>query len=362
MLLEVHRGRDFQSQRPLSRATYDINGVAWVATASQLFRFDAGRWTLADSDATGDRRLALAPGGGRYVWMTNRIGTFGKFSVELLNLAQPARPFTSLQTYSEPFTFSALHVGSLGRLIVASSPLQDVEGLHGDFYYQFWSDGLFQRSLSLAGRRIGVVEDSGESILLMGAAGITALRKDGTDLWSVPTYYRNGVIAASGTVAVVNPADAVEEVHVIRSGTVTKVRMTHPVHELAITPDGSQAAVATGDGKLSFIDLKNCVTLNCPSLRSLSLPILNIHFITAIRFLDRDTVALGVIQGMGSRSRPQFSGASVLVVTRTGNVQFRMSIPLPQPATWSPSLDAMFGSRVFAAFTPVAAVFIKVGN
>ena len=138
--------------------------------------------------------------------------------------------------------------------------------------------------------------------------------------------------------------------------------MPAPVHELAITPDGSYAAIATGAGKLTFIDLSTCSRTDCPLSHAPPLPVSGTHYITAVRFIDRSKVAIGVIRSIGRLPKARFFGAEVLVMTTAGQLKFQRTIDLPQPATWSPQLDVNFGSPFFTAYTRNTALFVRAGN
>src|SRR5262245_36570155 len=105
VLAEFREGRDFQGE--VQRATYDQNGIAWISTASQLFRIESGRPKLVDSRGGGDRRLVLAPGGERYAWLTNSVDTFGRFRIEVMDLNHPGSVIRELQPPDVPNGFSA---------------------------------------------------------------------------------------------------------------------------------------------------------------------------------------------------------------------------------------------------------------
>jgi hypothetical protein len=132
------------------------------------------------------------------------------------------------------------------------------------------------------------------------------------------------------------------------------------VYDLAITPDGSLGAVATGAGKLSIINLRPNM-VGAVSVRQLPpMPILSTHYITAVRFIDRDSLAVGVIQAYGPRPWARFYAGAVLVLKTSGEPTIQRAIELPEPATWSPALDVNFGSPIFAAYTPKSAIFVKI--
>ena len=241
--------------------------------------------------------------------------------------------------------------------------LEDPEGLHGDFRYTFWSsEGRELETAVLDERRIGILNEQGESILLLGDSDAKAYRNDGAFLWTAAGRFRNGTLARAGEVALLNPVDAIDEVHLVRSGHEEQVlTMADSVYDLAITPDGSLGAVATGAGRIHVIELKSCPGKGCRLRRLPPLPVLSTHYVTSLRFISEHSLALGVIQAVGVGPSRRFYGAMVLVIKTTGGeLQFRNSIELPEPATWSPMLDVTFGSPVFAAYTPASAMYVRL--
>ena len=224
--------------------------------------------------------------------------------------------------------------------------LEDPEGLHGDFRYTFWSsEGRELETVVLDEHRIGIPNEQGASILLLGASEAAAYRNDGTFLWTAAGRFRNGTLARAGEVALLNPVDAIDEVHIVRSGHEEQVlTMAESVYDIAITPDGSLGAVATGAGRIHVIDLRSCPGKDCRPRRLLPLPVLSTHYVTSLRFVSEHSLALGVIQAAGVEPYRSFYGAIVLVIgTTRGELQFRNSIKLPEPTTWSPMLDVTFG-------------------
>jgi hypothetical protein len=91
-----------------------------------------------------------------------------------------------------------------------------------------------------------------------------------------------------------------------------------------------------------------------------SLPVSGTYYISAIQFLDKKTVALGVFQATGTAPNVTYETGAALAVTTSGKVKFRQPIKLSQPATWSPLIDVTYGMPDFAAYTPETAVFVRV--
>ena len=357
LILELKAGRDFQGE--VRSASYDPRGIAWVATTYQLFRAENGRTRLVDS-AGDDRRIALAPGGERYAWLGSRGAHFGQFNVELKALEQPIETLRDLDAKEFPPGFGSLYLGSHGRLLVAIRPLQDLEGLRGEFGYAFFSgDGVKRGAVVRIGLRNAFLDDSGEAVLLLGESEVEAFAINGKDLWHVAERYENGALANGGAVALLNPSGKRAQVHAIHRGVVTRLAVPAPVRSLAITPDGTRAVVASDGGELSLIELDRCRAGNCP-VRNLRLPMLGAHRITDMRFINRNTIALGVLLATGLRTAWQYYGGSVVILSTTGagNVVQR-PIDVPLPATGGPKLDVTFGQPEFAAFTPSTALFLK---
>ncbi len=210
--------------------------------------------------------------------------------------------------------FTSLHVGYRGRIVVTAAPLQNAEGLKGIFQFAFWSrGGDLHKSVKLEGPRTGIVDEKGESILLLGQSDALAFDHNGNELWRVAGSFRKGVLAAGGSLALINPSKAINEVHVVRSGTVTIVTLPGPVHELAATPDGSLAAIATDGGKVSFILTGSCSAGACPVQPMPALAFGGTYYITAIKFIDRANIALGVIEASGTPPNVSFDRGHVIV-------------------------------------------------
>lgn len=369
VLFRFENGRNFQGQ--VQKATIDRQGVAWIATYGQLFRVEHGRPQLVESSRSDERLLSVASGGERYAWLDSRIAPYGQFAIELFDLNRPGTMIAELESADLPRGFGALRFGNHGQSIVGVTALQDAEGLGGDFRYSFWNgDGQFRDSIVLSGRRISILGENGESLLLLGESSadsyvskVTPGSKI-TQLWSVKGTFRKGVLETAGQVALLNPAQQIDEVQVIQSGKVIKVlKFQAPVHDLAITPDGSRGLVATGDGELKLIELHP----GAVSVRQLPrLSILSRYYVSALRFINRDSVAVGVIQFYGHRPFERFYGGAVQVLKISGvgpfwgEQIFETAISQSEPATWSPALDVSYGSDTFAAYTPAAAIFVSI--
>ena len=372
VFLEFEDGVDFQGQ--VRHATVDQHGVAWIATHRQLFRVEHGRPVLVDSRSSRDRRLAIAPGGERYAWLDSRKAGFGKFAVELFDLNRPGTLIAEIGVTQPPSGYGSLHLGHKAGLLVGGTPLDDPEGLKGRFRYDFWNyQGTQLASVELPGQQAIYLDQRGESVLLLGEFGAIALPSNqgkgepnqGKEepLWSVEGRFRNAAVANGAEVALLNPANSIHEVYVVRSGRVAKkLRLAAPVYGLDITPDGSRGVVASGAGTLSIVEL-DFRGSGEPKMRQLPpLPILSAHYVTAARFVNSETLAVGVIQAYGPRPLAKFYAGSVLVLKVSGQPILQRAIQLPEQATWSPQLDVAFNNPIFTAYTPKSVIFARVDN
>lgn len=359
LLAELEVERDYKG--PVQRIALDRSGTAWMATPRVLYKWRSGKPQVVD-DATGtDSQLALAPAGGIYAWLVHDKVPGGLFTVQLMQI--PKKRIADLRLPNSPFGFGGLYLGGAGQLIVTVTPLDSPEGLGGEFLYTFWSDkGRMLSSVTLEGRRSGVVDVAGNALLLLGESDAIAFARNGTQLWKLAGKFRRGALAADGKVALLNPAEkrAIHEVHVFRNGTVTPIKMSSPVYDLALAADGSDGAVAIDNGELFFVAPKSC-ELNACKLRAIPpLPVSGAFDITAVRFLDADQVAIGVIERVDASPRATFPAGDIFVVTLKGRVMFTTPVKVEQPATWTPLIDVTYDARLFAAHTPHRALFVRL--
>lgn len=350
------------SRGPVRLATVDRHGTTWLATHRELLKVEHGRLSVVVPGVSEGPIPMVAPGGERYALLDSRRAAYGQFAVELFDLNRPGSSLAVLQPSEPPYGFGALHIGRTGKILVGGVAMDDPEGLNGDFRFTFWSeDGEDESSVVVNGRRIGILDDQGESILLIGESDATAYRKDGSLRWLASGHFRKGALSLGGEVALLNPANAIDEVHLVRSGASSRIlKAPAPVYDLAITPDGSLGAVTVGAGKIFIIELQACPGNTCRARQLPSLPVLSTHYVTALRFVSHRLLALGVIQAAGAGPYRRFFGGTVIVQRVSGALIFHDMIPLPEPATWSPSLDVTFGSDTFAAYTPKAAMYVRV--
>lgn len=359
VLYEFQVGRDYDG--PVQRVAFDRSGNSWISTPRVLYRVEGGKLKVTDFGATADTQLALAPTGGLYAWLVNGNAPGGLFTVELWKF--PKKKIGVLRLPEFPYGFGTLYLGGAGELIVTATPLASAEGLGGDFLYAFWSsNGKLIGTTRLAGPRNGVVDADGSALLLLGESDAIAFRRDGTQLWKLDGSFRKGALASKGMTALLNPAQrhAIDEVHVYRNGRVTPVKLPAPIHDLALTPDGSEGAVAIDQGKLFFVAPRSCEARSCKLRAGASLPVTGTHYISAVHFLDAKTIAVGVFQATGTPPNETFDTGAIFTMTTTGQVKLIKPIKLAQPATWSPLIDVTYGVLDFAAYTPEMAVFVRL--
>lgn len=356
---DLRVGSDYQG--PVRRIAFDGSGDAWMATDRTLYRVREGKAEALDPAVGRDTQLALAPGGRVYAWLLQGTAPAGLFTVQLLEI--PKKPLAELRLPEFPFGFGTLYLGGDGRLIVTATPLQDAEGLGGEFLYVFWSsDGQMLSRVILEGPRIGVMDEAGEALLLLGKSDAIAFRNDGQQLWRLDGRFRKGALAAQGTVALLNPAETnvSDEVHVYRNGNVTRVKLSSSVYALALAADGSEGAVGIGTGELFFVAPKSCQATAC-KLRNAGLNLDTPYMITALRFIDSTTVAIGRIKRVGTKPPYLFPEGAVVAMSTSGGVSlFERTVPLEQPATWSPTIEVTYGLPFFAAHTPDSALFVSL--
>lgn len=363
LLADLRVGSDYRG--PVSRIAFDASGDAWMATTDALYRVQDGKAEAADV-AVGGRRLALAPGGGVYTWLVYGDAPAGLFTVELWSI--PKQPMATLRLPEYPFGFGTLHLGGNGQLIVTATPLQDAEGLGGEFLYVFWSrDGHILSRAKLEGPRIAVMDVAGDALLLLGESDAVAFRSDGHELWRLNGRFRKGALAAKGTVALLNPAErsAINEVRVFENGQATTLTMSAPVYDLALTADGSEGAVGIGSSEIVLLSPPTCNSTTCKpprTLAGLSAGPASSYQITALRFVDDNTIAVGRIKEVGHAPPYSYPEGALAALTTSGKVLIEMTVPLEQPATWSPTIDVSYGVPYFAAYTPHRVMLVKLDH
>ncbi|HSC08598.1 MAG TPA: hypothetical protein VLD59_17370 [Steroidobacteraceae bacterium] len=358
VIADLQIGRDYQG--PVRRIAFDASGEAWMATSEALYRVQDGKPIEVDKRARPGQQLLVAPDGGMYAWLIPGDQPPYLHYVELLEL--PKKPIATLRLPDFPYGFGTLYLGGSGNLIVTVTPLDNAEGLSGDFLYVFWSrDGSILSRATVAGPRIVVTDVGGEAILLIGTSDAVAFRNDGLELWRLSGRFRKAALGGKGNTALLNPAEkgSVHEVHVFHKARVTTVTMAAPVYDLALTADGSQGAVAIGKGEILFITPQTCNGVACAPVRAAGSADGN-YQITMLRFVSEQVLAVGKIKEVGAAPRLEYPEGALAALSVAGDVLIERVVPLEQPATWSPSIDASYSAPVFGAHTPHRAYIVRL--
>jgi hypothetical protein len=359
VLADLEIAKDYQG--PVARIAFGHNGQAWMATSEALYRVRE-KAELIPTLGTKDDLFALAPGGEIYARLVPGRNSSGLFSVHLFRV--PDKPIGDLLLRESPLGFGTLYLGGAGKLIATVSPLSDPEGLAGNFLYAFWSrDGHLLSKATVAGRRIGVVDVTGDTLLLLGERDAIAFRNDGKHLWKIDGGFRSAAIADKGKIALLNPSEAgaINEVFVYRNGDIARLRLPSPVYDLAMPADGSVGAVAIDAGNLFLVSPKSCDRGACAKPKGVALDGVSGDFlITAVRFVDLRTMAIGILKRSGTAPDYIYPTALALAIDTSGKLVFKRDISIHQPATWTPSIDVTYGVRAFAAHTPERSLFVRL--
>ncbi len=356
---EIEIGTNYRGS--VQSIAFEDARTAWIATTNTLYRYHGGQPQVVTTAPDTRTRVMLAPGGRFYAWLVHDVPQSGLFTVELFQT--PDKRIAKLRLASAPYGFSALYLGSKGELIVTKTPLDDPEGLKGDFLYAFWSKtGRMLGKVTLPASRTGVVDVTGQALLLLGPSDAIAYRNNGRELWKLQGTYRAAALAARGSIALLNPADAtaINQVDVYRDHRVTRITMTAPVFELALTDDGATGAIAVDEGVIQLLKPRQCNLVTCTTRATDVMQRTGTYQITAMQFVDAKTLAVGAIQRVGTAPRYSYPAGAVAILDASGHVVFSSPVTLTQPTTWAPVIDVSYGVRFFAAHTPYRALFVRV--
>lgn len=362
VLHELLAGKDYEGA--IQRVAIDARGNAWLSTSDTLYRVRNGRASIVERAVPGDTQFALAPAGGLYARLVHGNAPWGLFTIELVGLARH-RPAVELRLPDFPFGFGTFYIGGEGQLIVTATPLDNAEGVGGEFLYAFWSDdGRMLSKVKLDGPRLGVMDVAGDALLLLGESDAVAFRHDGRRLWRIQGNFRNGALAAGGTVALLNPAEdgAIDEILVVQNGTSATVKMPSPVHDLALAANGRNGAVALDEGVLHFLAPRSCQVSRCDTRAAPPLPVAGKFYISAIAFLDSTNVAVGVFQRTATAPRNVYASGAILVTNTAGRIEMNVPVALEQPPMWTPSIDVTFEAPLFVARTRQKALLIRLDH
>lgn len=353
--LELRADRDYSG--PTQRVVVDsASQVTWLATPSTLYEISDGVPRVVDKGPGDGAQLALAPAGGFHAWLVRGQAPGGLFTIQLM--AAPARRVAELKMEKFPYGFGALYLGAGGNLVVTATPLDDWQGLSGRFLYIFWNrDGKRLGDATLNGPRIGVVDPTGSAIVLLGETEVVAFGAGGQEIWRLPGRFRKAALADGGKLALLNPAERerLGQVVIVRNGKATVTRIPTPVHDMALSPDGSRGVIVGDIGRYFHVEVDSAEVKE-----SAPLSMDGTFYITAARFLDEKTVVMGVAQ-RESKSSKRFTRGAVVAVGLDGQILLQRSIKI-EDNTFAPLLGVTPGSRTFAAFTPQSTLILSVGS
>ena len=337
-----------------NRVAFDDSGDAWIATKHTLYQIRDGKLSVAESRV--DETLQLAPGNGVHAWL--RARKYGRFDFGVV--ATPTMKIGALFQH-ERSGFDGLYLGRKAQAIVTTSPLDNREGGHGPVEYVFWSlEGNAVGRTTLAQRSIGILDPNGTTLLLLGDTDARSFSAKGVNQWRYAGRYRKGAVSENGAIALLNPRDSIWKVHLIGQGKkMTVIELPSPVHHLALAADGSVGAIAVDKGGVFLVDTTS------GKLTEVTLPLVGVHFVTDIRFLDSTTITLGLIlaadEGPDKFGRFSFQKASVMAISIGGDLEFRQDFTLDQPDVFAPLIDVAYGTKQFAGRAGHRVLIVRLG-
>jgi hypothetical protein len=344
---------------PIQRAAVVEGGQAvYLATTAALYRVDAGGAQLAAQRPQEEARLALAPGGEVYAWLIPESEWLGLFYIRLMDMS--GRQLAELKLDEFPHGLGTLYFGFQGRLILTASPLDDWEGVSGDFLYVFWSrDGTRLADVTLP-RQLGFPDPTGNAILLLGQERAVAFSSSGEELWRISGQYRAAALAQDGDLALLNPdaTAAVDEVHIVIGGNEPSVvQIATPVHDMILVPDGSRALIVGDQGRHWYLDPLSADLQEAPQL-----PYDQRFYISDAEFLNHDTVALSGLHRAGEPPNHTWPSGTIVVLDQAGSPAFEQTFDIREPLAFIPSIDVTFGQSLFVAYTEDTAILVDLGG
>lgn len=344
---ELTTGRDYRG--PVQSAAFDIERrTAYLATTGNLYEIrDKEARVIAERPAPGAQML-LAPGGGIYAWLTPEDGVQAPFIIHLMDIS--GKKLAELRLKDPPHGFGGLYLGHQGKLIVTVTPLDDWQGIHGRFQYTFWDeDGRILSKLIRPTREIGIVGAQGQSFLLLGEKEAVAYSERGRELWRLEGRYRKAALTMDGSLALLNPApgEKIDRVYIRRgSDRPTVVKVPTPVHHLRIALDGTVAVVGGSDGRYFYLN-----PVDGRLEEGVPLPFDEPLFMSDIELIDRETLAVALLQRRGDPPQHTWARGGIVVINRDGKVVFRRGFPIREPFASRPAIDVTFNNRTFIGFT-----------
>ena len=353
---EISNQRDLGAA--VQSAAFDpkYNSV-YLATLVNLFEVRDGKATSIAKSPTPGSQLQLAPGGNIYAWLFTEEKSRGLYFGYLMDIQ--GNRLAELRLDSPPYGFGALVLGLEGKLILTATPLDDWQGVHGRFRYTFWSkDGHVLETVIRSEREIPIASVDGGAVLLLGRKESTAYSPEGKLMWRTRGSFRKGAIARGGQLALLNPAgqDEINQVYVVTgSGQPTVVKLPTPVHHLRIAPDGSVAVIGGDSGRYFFLD-----TASGKLEEGKRLPFDNALFISDINLVNRDLVAIGVLQREGKPPQHKWPRGSLVVINRKGEVLFQTEYSIREPLSSRPAVVTTFEDSNVIAFTLDKTILVRL--
>ncbi len=358
LVLEIPNQRELGG--PIQSATFDPQRrTVYLATLVNLYAVRNGETSPIAKPPAPGAQLLLAPGGGIYAWLIPDEKSNGLYLIHLMDIG--GERLAELRLKEPPHGFGALVFGFRGKTIVTVTALDDWQGAHGRFQFTFWSrDGQMLNKVILPERAIPIVGADGMSLLLLGPKEATAYSPEGELLWRLDGHYRKGAIARRGQLALLNPAPRkeIDQVYVFTgSGQPTVITMPTPVHHLRVSPDGSAAVIGGNRGRYFYLD-----SASSQFEEGVRLPFKAELFISAIELVDRDTLAVGVLQRQGEPPRHTWPSGGLVVINRKGNVLFRTEYPIREPLASRPGLGVTFENPTIIGFTLDTTSLVRLGR
>lgn len=138
------------------------------------------------------------------------------------------------------------------------------------------------------------------------------------------------------------------------------IHILAPVHHLVLAPDSDRdgAGGVGGDrGRYFFLD-----PAGAQFKEGKRLPFDAELFLSELKFVDHDTLAVGVLQGEGDPPRNRWSRSGLAIVTRSGKVLLRQEYPISRPISSRPAVDVTFDVPTVIGYTLYTTVRIDLGQ
>jgi hypothetical protein len=318
-----------------------------------LYRIHNGNVEPIATSPEGEARLALAPGGNIYAWLLPH--RHGSSRIRLVRMNDGT---IDLNPKDPRYGFSAFHMGFQGRMLVTASQLGDGEGIGGRFEYVFWNQqGSRLREVKVDHQQTCVLGGGGWTILFLGNKEAVAYSAWGQRLWGLNGKFRKAAVTREWGLALLNPSsrERINEVHIYEGrGDPRIVRIDTPVHDLILAPDGSSAVVVGDQGRYFLVNPSNGHIQQGPPL-----PFDRTFSITNLKFVDRNTLAMGVLHREGDPPKVTWPRGTILVMDLQGNVIFRENLSIQRASAGEPHIDVAF-MRFIVGYTKEKTMLIKL--